>query len=299
MIDAPHLLPAAAAKLSLPDEERIRDLYDEVWIGYPLAQRTLAHLGQLMGRPRRDRMQHLLLIGPTNNGKTSIVRQFQKRNPPDPNLAGDAAKVPVVFVLAPPTPDEAALHDAILANFVTPINPRDGARAKRHQATAILRGAETRMLIIDEIQHLLAGDGYRQRTMVNVIKNLGTEMQMTIVATGVASALNAIRLDEQVSNRFQEWALPRWRLNDEFRRLLASFERTVPLRARSGLASEKLSSKIHALSQGLIGEVAALLAKAAEGAIRGGGEKICEGTLESVDWIPPSERRKATDHAIT
>ena len=41
-----------------------------------------------------------------------------------------------------------------------------------------------RLLIIDEIQHVLAGSMNRQRTFLNVLKYLGNELQVPIVAVG-------------------------------------------------------------------------------------------------------------------
>jgi hypothetical protein len=68
-----------------------------------------------------------------------------------------------------------------------------------------------------------------QRHFLNVIKYLGNELQIPIVAAGTHDAFNAVQSDPQLSNRFEPALLRRWALTDEYLRLLASFEVALPL----------------------------------------------------------------------
>ncbi|MFF8032311.1 TniB family NTP-binding protein [Streptomyces sp. NPDC016626] len=45
------------------------------WIGYPRATEALERLETLLAWPSKQRMPNLLLIGPTNNGKSMIVEK--------------------------------------------------------------------------------------------------------------------------------------------------------------------------------------------------------------------------------
>jgi hypothetical protein len=49
---------------------------------------------------------------------------------------------------------------------------------------------------------VLAGPLLRQRQFLNVIKHLGNELQIPIVAAGTQDAFNAIQTDPQLANRF-------------------------------------------------------------------------------------------------
>jgi hypothetical protein len=58
------------------------------------------------------------------------------------------------------------------------------------------------------------------------------------------------------------------------------------------LPCTSLAAKILALSEGVIGEVVALLRQAAEYAIGSGEERITAHTLNAIPWTLPSERNR-------
>ncbi|GHL43992.1 hypothetical protein ECZU28_39870 [Escherichia coli] len=64
----------------LPADERIQRLRADRWIGYPRAVEALNRLEAFM-RPNKQRMPNLLLVGPTNNGKSMIVEKFRRTHP--------------------------------------------------------------------------------------------------------------------------------------------------------------------------------------------------------------------------
>jgi hypothetical protein len=166
---------------------------------------------------------------------------------------------------------------------------------KQMKVLHLLRDIPVRVLIIDEIHHILAGHIAKQRHFLNVLKYLGNELKMPLVGVGTIDALRAIQTDPQMVNRFEPVALPRWEMNRDFQMLLASFERILPLRQPSLLAEPALATKLLALSEGTIGELFALLVAATVRAIRSGAERIAEGVLGSIDWIAPSARRRAIE----
>ncbi len=53
--------------------------------------------------------------------------------------------------------------------------------------------AQPRTALHDEIQHVLAGPALKQRHFLNVIKYLGKELQIPIVAVGTRDAFNAVQ----------------------------------------------------------------------------------------------------------
>ena len=71
--DLSHLTTTAQAAAVLPDAERIARIRAERWIGYSRAREALAKLEELLTHPVRQRMPNLLLIGPTNNGKSMLI----------------------------------------------------------------------------------------------------------------------------------------------------------------------------------------------------------------------------------
>jgi predicted Ser/Thr protein kinase len=96
IIDLSHLLPAAQGLARLPADERIQRLRADRWIGYPRAVEALNRLEALYARPNKQRMPNLLLVGPTNNGKSMIVEKFRRAHPASSDA--DQEHIPVLVV---------------------------------------------------------------------------------------------------------------------------------------------------------------------------------------------------------
>jgi hypothetical protein len=75
---------------------------------------------------------------------------------------------------------------------------------------------------------------------------------------------------------------------------LASFEVARPLEHRSGLVEPALGLKILSLSEVTIGEISALLCRAALDAIERGTEQITSASLDRCGYVAPSERRRTS-----
>jgi ATP-dependent Clp protease ATP-binding subunit ClpA len=294
-----HLNATARAWLKLTDEERIFKIQSEKWIGYDGAKEIIEKLNRLVTYPKKRRMPNLLIVGDTNNGKTMIVNRFKEQHPPDDNPDGDAKIIPVIIAQAPPTADEGRFYDLILTQLNTPFKDKDKPGRKYIQVVKICEAVGLRILIIDEIHDIIAGSRSNQRVFRSVIKQLGYDLQISIVGVGTYEAYNAIQSDDQLSNRFEPAVLPKWEISDSlppskdpYLKLLASFERMIPLRNQSNLVSKTMALKLLSMSDGLIGELSSILTRAAEQAIINRREKIDEVTLNEIKWIPPSERNK-------
>jgi Bacterial TniB protein len=293
-----HLNATTLPLLELSDEERIAKIRSPRWIGYSRSKEILDKLEDLLSRPKSHRMDNLLIVGDTNNGKTALINRFCARYPVQENPQGDHTIAPVLLIQAPPVPDEGRFYNAILDSIFAPYKPNDRVDKKQMQTLKILKTIDLRMLIIDEIHHILAGNLNKQRAFLNVIKFMGNELQIPIVGVGTNEAYRAIQTDAQLSNRFEPATLPRWQLDKEFLRLLVSFERMLPLKNPSNLQETGLAAKLFSLSEGYIGELSRLLTAASVQAILSGAERIDLKILSSVKWISPSDRKRQLDRGI-
>lgn len=297
MTEVDHLSQAAQAALRLPDNQRIERISGARWIGYTRAQEILTKLDDLLTYPRQPRMPNLLLYGATGNGKTMIINRFIARYPAHDNPSGDAVVAPVLAVQAPPLPSESRLYDAMLEALFAPYKPRDHVSKKQFQVLRILRGVQTRMLIIDEVHHVLVGSINQQRVVMNAVKYVSNDLQIPLVGVGTLEAVRAIQADPQLASRFYRAELPLWRMGREYRKLLASFERMLPLKHPSNLSREPIATKLLAMTEGTIGELSTLLKTAAISAVRTGAERIDASVLAALAWEPPSARHTPSlDH---
>ncbi|MFI0142201.1 TniB family NTP-binding protein, partial [Streptomyces luteogriseus] len=120
--DLTHLRSSVRSIAVLPAAQRIRHIRTERWIGYPRARSVIEHLETLLVWPDRQRMPNVLLIGPTNNGKSMIIEKFRRAHPAV--SLPDREQIPVLCMQMPPDPAPARFYLAMLAALGTPIRPR-------------------------------------------------------------------------------------------------------------------------------------------------------------------------------
>ena len=156
----PHLHPAVQPFAEEDAASRIRRIRTDRWIGYARAEAALAALEDLLTFPKRTRMPNLLVVGPTNNGKTMIVEKFRRAHPmiEAMDAADGTASLPVIKVQMPPGPDEARFFGAILEAVGMPYAPRQRIAVRQDMAMRMLRATNVRVLVIDEL-HNLVGAG--------------------------------------------------------------------------------------------------------------------------------------------
>jgi len=157
----PYLhLHASARPLGEESAElRIRRIRTDRWIAYARAEAALSAIEDLLSFPKRLRMPNLLLVGPTNNGKTMIVDKFRRDHPPTEARANrdGVANVPVLKVQMPSAPDERRFFGTILDALGMPNRPNDRIAAKQDTAVRLMRATKVRLLVIDEVHNVLSG----------------------------------------------------------------------------------------------------------------------------------------------
>ncbi len=296
--DLDHLLPTVRLTALLPASERIQRIRAQRWIGYPKAHDALGKLEQLFTHPSRQRMPNLLLVGPTNNGKTMIIEKFRRFHPSVLMADSDAEDLPIVCVQMPSEPTVTRFYALLLYSMHAPPRPRARVDVLETLALRIMRSTGVRMLVIDELHNILAGSPVRQREFLALLRFLGNELRIPIVGVGTKEAYLAVRSDDQLENRFEPFVLPLWQENQELASLLASFLSVLPLRRRSDEVVSNVLRYILDKTEGTIGEMATLLTRAAVLAIETGEECIHRELLLAVDYDSPTERRRAFEREL-
>jgi len=288
----PHLHPSAQSWADEPTLDRIRRIRTDRWIEYARAESALEKMEDLLAYPQRMRMPNMLLVGPTNNGKTMIVEKFRREHPQKLFGTGYVAFVPVLKIQMPAGPDEHRFLTAIVETLAMDRNTSSRLAVLQSQVLETMRRKQTRMLVVDELHNILSGTPPQQRRLLNLIRWLGNELQIPLIGVGTVEALRAVQSDDQLANRFEPFALPLWGDDDDFRRLLSTLEAVLPLRKRSDLDDPALANRIYAAGEGILGEIIAIVMRAAVEAVRSGSECITARTIEAASFIRPSERRR-------
>jgi len=295
-LDLSHLIPSTQKIAMLPSAERIQRIRADRWIGYPKAIAAIEKLEALLNWPSKQRMPNLLIVGPTNNGKSMIIEKFRRTHPPITEL--NSEKIPVVSVQMPSEPSIKRFYSALLVAIGAPIRPRQQVAELEQQALNLLRAVKVKMLVIDELHNIIAGKGSSQREFLNLLRYLGNELRIPLVGIGTKEAYLAIRTDDQLENRFEPLVLPLWQEGNELESLLASFVAILPLRRPSFIATSDMARYLLTRTEGTIGELAQLLTCAAIAAIESGEEAITSRTLSLADYDGPTERRRAFEREL-
>ncbi|MFH6957327.1 TniB family NTP-binding protein [Flavobacterium aquidurense] len=277
---------------ALPDAERIAASSTFKWIGYTQSDEILQKMEFLKNYPSSLRMPNVLLVSDSNNGKTRILDRFQKLNKPYINDINGELHIPALYIEAPVEPDERRFYNLILHALSAPINASERIEIRQSRVIHLLKKTNVKLLMIDEIHHVLSGTMNKQRTFLNIIKSLSNNTKISFLCAGTRAAFNAINTDTQLINRFEPYILKNWQYNNEYSKLLKSFEQVLPLRKRSDLTDTNLSKQILFKSEGLIGEISKILELSSILAIKSGHEKIDLKILDDIRFTIPSNRNK-------
>ena len=279
----------------LPADERIHRLRADRWIGYPRAVEALNRLEALYAWPNKQRMPNLLLVGPTNNGKSMIVEKFRRTHPAssDADRAhSGTGRADAIRTVGNPLLRRATCRDG-RAIAPAPTAAGNGAIGAGTATQGRRAHAGDR-----RIAQRPAGNSVNRREFLNLLRFLGNELRIPLVGVGTRDACLAIRSDDQLENRFEPMMLPVWEANDDCCSLLASFAASLPLRRPSSIATLDMARYLLTRSEGTIGELAHLLMAAAVAAVESGEEAINHRTLSMADYTGPSERRRQFEREL-
>ena len=288
-------------QLNPEDLARIDALKQTPWVGYEKAISIRQQMDALVRHPRVQRMPNIALIGDSNNGKTTILRNFYKKHSPADQLNVERIIKPVMMIQTPPTANEGRLYYDILDALFAAGSPNEPDASKLHRLKIIFKKLETKILILDDFFNIASGSPSQRRKFLNAIRNLGIDLQISIIASGTSETLNVLSVDPSISNRFKPLFLPRWQIErmEEYAKFVISLEGSLKLKEPSEFRNIEFLKQLLIYSEGLIGETVALLHLLAENAIRTGKEKIevanlSRQTLAKLGWVMPSDRSRHT-----
>lgn len=300
-----HLLPAYRDQASWPDETRIDWLKRDRWVSLPQAEAALKQLEDLLAYPPRGRMPCLLLFGSTGMGKSEILSRFTERHISSYDKRGGLTTMPVVSLQMPPQPTEQEFYTELMLALNYAEFTHLPLRSLRILARQALGDFGTRILILDEIDKMLAGSPRQQRIFLNTIRFLTNDLRIPIVCAGTEDARIAVLTDPNLADRFGAFELLPWRNDHALRQLVVSFAGLLPLRKPSELDTPEVRRRVIELTGGITGRIFRLMEALATTAIRSGREKIDAASFDDEGLLLPlvsmqviaADRRATRHHA--
>lgn len=296
MIDS-NAEPASAPladSVNLPVAERIKIIDHNRWVGYTRAGEILDWMSDLIRDHQPSRRQSLLVLSESDNGKSALLRQFEKRHPGVVDETG-RARMPVVRIDYPSDLSESRLYGLLLDAVHVPHNPRDPAHVKEREIQRVFTTLGVRAILMDEFSNVLNAGPVTSRKVFAVLRNISNALNISFIAAGTRDAIVALRGDQHLFTRFEVTDLPLWTLSLEFRKLVSTYIWCLPLQEKSTIAADKAAMEaLFQVSAGKIGPVVRLLNAAAIDALKNGEECITLARIKAVQKQRPSIKHEFT-----
>jgi len=254
----------------LPVAEILADFQNYVF-SHPSAKDTLQDIGAALGATSSP--QIIIFTGPTGVGKSTLVKAASNRllQYYEDRLIAEEDFVPVVTINAvPPNGNTFNWKDfyiRLLTGQSEPLvdrklviprqtslfldHPLEATFMQRSTTDALRRSMEeylrlrkTKLLIIDEAQHmLLVGNKQRLECQFESLKSLTIETGVTILLVGTYKLLDILDQSGQLTRRSQVVNFPRYDMRqskdrDNFRRVLGFLERKLSMHVKTQLDAQ-------------------------------------------------------------
>jgi hypothetical protein len=274
--------------------ERIAYVQQDRWTPYPEANKILETVEGWLSRPRKKRPQGLFILARSDNGKTDLLERIYNSRPIVTARQGPNIIAPILLFQAPEKGKETSVHTAVCTRLAYPL--RNKATGLEFQLGAVdaLRAAQTQVLMVDEIGHLLAGGLSSRRSFLNALKYISNELKINLIVAGTPSSAQLRSITDEVTNRLLPVGLPSWAQKpiEELGTFLSSVEQALPLRERSYLGKVSTVREVARHNMATIGRIVDFINRCAVDALESGKECI---TTEIIKRNEPGDEAAVAD----
>lgn len=268
-----RLHPLAERALQASPQDKMAMVIRDYMIHYPALKQIMAEAEWMVYEPRQTRARGLVVCASRGNGKTSLAQlihnHFQGYDSPDLPC--------VVRISISGVRDARSLYGRILEELGSPARISHRLSDRELLVQRLLRDIDCRLLILDEVQDVLLGSQREQQRALEGIKLLMNELSLPVIAFGTDKAGQGFSADPHLDARFERITMPSWKADGTLANFLAAYERLLPFKKASHLASADKRAYLAKAGEGLLGKIVARIKNAALAAIVDGSECI---TLE-------------------
>lgn len=163
--------------------------------------------------------------------------------------------------------------------------PGNGRRRDQHQAKPIFGGARYWVASLLDCSAFFFQSPVVFHQRFGFLRRIGRQFDISPVLIEEVAVYDFINQTAEMATRFDLHALPRWEYGEEFFALLDSLEAALPLARVSDLSDEPMARMIFQLSEGLIGEIVAIISVATAAAVRSGAERITKSGIAELHYV--------------
>lgn len=227
--------------------------------------------------------EHLLITGLPGTGKSTLLNHFTKLHPSV--VHEEWTEVPVVYVEIPPRTTIKALAGIVLREMGSPYWDKGDEAQRTIQLRTLIIACKTRMIIFDEVNHLVDRGSVRTHYHVgDWIKQLCRPGGPVLVLAGIPRAELLLATNAQLRSRFgEQMFVHALSVNGEdiklFSKVLKSFERMLLPLPCIDLGDAAVTRQFAFATDGRLRSICHLLRRAVAIASRHSSPKIDGETL--------------------
>ncbi|MGA1860991.1 TniB family NTP-binding protein [Azospirillum sp. 11R-A] len=238
-----HLGPSALEVIALSPEERIARMQARRFTEYPRCRFVLDLMREQLEQPSGAIKPNLLVWGQSGQGKSTIMAKHLRDHPAVFDKKSGVRRTATVGLEMPPMCDVKWFYTHLLRAVDAPVSEsRANIPLLADRVVTLYRLMGVRQILIDEAHNMLMGTLRQQRIMLTVIRHLTNVLGIPLVLFGIQDAREALMHDHQLTRRFRFVELPVWGAGEEFRTMVGSILRTLPLRRPSTLTARSIKT---------------------------------------------------------
>lgn len=251
----------AQAPLNLQLAGSAGGLNSVFWIDFEDARRAVETIVDVAHDEPDERPTCIVLVGQSGMGKTSILREAQRRisaDFPDPHDPSEARYTPMLRTVIPSSPTSLKINLTLLKKQGWPITNRI-MRIADLKVVELLRQQQTRMVAIDNVHAMLTASGRARRDTLDAFRFLMSEGNVPMVVAGLDVAADIFSEDVELAYRSIILRLKPWPPGEASQRLIRSLARGMGLVDPERLAEPDIAEFLWRNSMGVTGNFKRLL----------------------------------------
>lgn len=231
------------------------------WIDFEEARRAVDTLVDLAHDEPDERPPCVILVGQSGMGKTSILREAQRRIAlafPEPDDWSDTRYSPVLRTVIPSSPTSLKINLTLLWKQGWPITSTIH-RIADLKVVELMGRQRTRLVAVDNVHAILTAGGRARRDTLDAFRFLMSEGKVPMVVAGLDIAADIFAEDVELAYRSIVLRLPLWPAGEPSQRLILVLAKGMGLFEPERFAEPDVAEFIWQHSHGVTGNFKRLM----------------------------------------